>query len=55
MSNKPVHLTPKAGLLNNIEIFERPWVLEIIWKLLAQVTGAFGTNMSVLFIRSKIV
>jgi hypothetical protein len=41
MSNKPVHLTPKAGLLNNIEVFERPWLLEIIWKLLAQVTGAF--------------
>lgn len=40
MSNKPVHLTPKAGLLNNIEVFERPWLLEIIWKLLAQVTGA---------------
>jgi hypothetical protein len=24
--------------LNNIEVFERPWLLEIIWRLLAQVT-----------------
>jgi len=40
-----VHLTPKAGLLNNIEVFERPWLLEIIWKLLAQVTGALGIKI----------
>jgi hypothetical protein len=50
MSNKPVHLTPKAGLLNNIEVFEKHWLLEIIWKLLAQVTGTNPRKIHFIFI-----